>query len=96
MRGPLIWRLRRPHPRNGALLLRWASWVISLPVVLFACGPFFPAPARYPPAAGDMDLPVALGMVITFVVLTALLSPPPESLDREVFFDSLTMFVFFC
>ena len=25
-------------------LLRWASWVLSLPVLLFSCGPFFPAP----------------------------------------------------
>ena len=27
-------------------LLRWASWVISLPVVLFCCGPFSKARSR--------------------------------------------------
>ena len=24
-----------------AQLLRWAAWVLSLPVILFSCGPFF-------------------------------------------------------
>ena len=26
---------------DAAQLLRWASWVLSLPVLLFSCGPFF-------------------------------------------------------
>jgi Cu2+-exporting ATPase len=50
-------------------LLRWASWVISLPVVLFACGPFFSSALRdLRQRTVSMDLPVALGMLITFVV----------------------------
>lgn len=42
-----------------------------------------------------MDLPVALGMAITFVVSTAGTFEPEGVFGREVYFDSLTMFVFF-
>jgi Cu2+-exporting ATPase len=42
-----------------------------------------------------MDLPVALGMLITFAVSTAGTFDPQGTFGREVFFDSLTMFVFF-
>jgi Cu2+-exporting ATPase len=77
-------------------LLRWASWVISLPVVLFACGPFFSSALRdVRQFRVSMDLPVALGMLITFVVSTMGTFDPAGIFGREVFFDSLTMFVFF-
>lgn len=77
-------------------LLRWASWVLSLPVVLFACGPFFSSALRdIQQRRISMDLPVALGMGITFVVSTAGTFNPSGIFGREVFFDSLTMFVFF-
>ena len=77
-------------------LLRWASWVLSVPVVLFACGPFFSSAWRDVRLRRvSMDLPVALGMLITFVVSTAGTFEPAGIFGREVFFDSLTMFVFF-
>jgi Cu2+-exporting ATPase len=77
-------------------LLRWASWVITLPMVLFACGPFFTSALRdIRQRRVSMDLPVALGMVITFVVSTAGTFEPSGLFGREVFFDSLSMFVFF-
>ncbi|KAB2890940.1 MAG: cation-translocating P-type ATPase, partial [Burkholderiaceae bacterium] len=77
-------------------LLRWASWVISLPVVLFACGPFFRSALRdIRLRRVSMDLPVALGMLITFVVSTAGTFDPAGLFGREVYYDSLTMFVFF-
>ena len=77
-------------------LLRWASWVISLPVVLFACGPFFTSALRdIRLRRVSMDLPVALGMLITFAVSTAGTFEPAGLFGHEVFFDSLTMFVFF-
>lgn len=77
-------------------LLRWASWVISVPVVLFACGPFFSNALRdIRLRRVSMDLPVALGMLITFVVSTAGTFDPAGLFGREVYFDSLTMFVFF-
>ncbi len=109
--------------RDIELLLRWASWVLTLPVMLFACGPFFsgawrdltrppgPAVGRPAPRGGarrlgaalrllgqrriSMDLPVSLGILITFFVSTAGTFDPDGPLGREVFFDSLTMFVFF-
>jgi len=77
-------------------LLRWASWVLTLPVVLFCCGPFFRSALRdLALRRVSMDLPVALGMLITFVVSTAGTFDPQGIFGREVFFDSLTMFVFF-
>ncbi len=77
-------------------LLRWASWVLSLPVILFSCTPFFAA------AWSDlrhwrigMDLPVAIGMLGTFVVSSLGTFEPEGPFGAEVYFDSLTMFVFF-
>jgi len=77
-------------------LLRWASWVLTLPVILFSCGPFFSAALRdVLQRRVSMDLPVALGMAITFAVSTAGTFDPQGIFGREVYFDSLTMFVFF-
>ena len=81
---------------DAAQLLRWASWVLTLPVLLFSCGPFFRSAARdLRQRRIGMDLPVALGIAITFAVSTAGTFDPAGPLGREVYFDSLTMFVFF-
>ena len=77
-------------------LLRWASWVLSLPVVLFSCGPFFSNAWRdLARRSISMDLPVAIGILVTFAVSTAAAFEPQGWWGREVYFDSLTMFVFF-
>ena len=77
-------------------LLRWASWVLSLPVVLFSCTPFFAAAWQDLRARRiGMDLPVALGMLGTFVVSSLGTFEPGGPFGAEVYFDSLTMFVFF-
>jgi Cu2+-exporting ATPase len=77
-------------------LLRWASWVLTLPVIFFSCGPFFSSAWRdVLHRRISMDLPVALGMLITFLVSTAGTFDPAGTFGHEVFFDSLTMFVFF-
>lgn len=77
-------------------LLRWASWVITLPMVVFSCGPFFASALRdIRLRRVSMDLPVALGMAITFVVSTAGTFDPSGIFGKEVYYDSLTMFVFF-
>jgi Cu2+-exporting ATPase len=77
-------------------LLRWASWVLTLPVMLFSCGPFFRNAIRdIAKARVSMDLPVALGILITFAVSTAGTFEPNGIFGHEVYFDSLTMFVFF-
>jgi P-type Cu2+ transporter len=79
-----------------AQLLRWASWVLTLPVIVFSCGPFFSQALRDVAARRiSMDLPVAVGMAITFVVSTAGTFDAQGVFGREVYFDSLTMFVFF-
>lgn len=77
-------------------LLRWASWVITLPMVVFSCGPFFSSALRDVRLRRvSMDLPVALGMAITFAVSTAGTFDPTGIFGKEVYYDSLTMFVFF-
>ncbi|UUZ75382.1 cation transporter [Polaromonas sp. P1(28)-13] len=78
-------------------LLRWASWVLSLPVVFFSCAPFFGNALRdLRQRRISMDLPVALGIVMTFAVSSAATFEPQGRWGQEVYFDSLTMFVFFC
>ena len=77
-------------------LLRWASWVLSLPVMFFSCGPFFKnALQDISHARISMDLPVSLGILITFVFSTVGTFEPQGPFGKEVYFDSLTMFVFF-
>ena len=77
-------------------LLRWAAWVLSLPVMFFSCGPFFSNALRDVRLRQvSMDLPVALGMLITFVLSTVATFEPQGRFGGEVYFDSLTMFVFF-
>ena len=77
-------------------LLRWASWVLSLPVMFFSCTPFLGQAWRdLRERQISMDLPVALGMVVTFVVSTLGTFEPEGPFGAEVYFDSLTMFVFF-
>ncbi len=77
-------------------LLRWAQWVLSLPVLLFSCRPFFAGAWRdVRRRQVSMDLPVALGMAITFVVSSLGTFEPDGLFGHEVYFDSLTMFVFF-
>ena len=88
------------HPGDLTLemetLLRWASWVLTLPVILFSCGPFFRSALRdIRQGRVSMDLPVALGIAITFAMSTAGTFEPRGLFGKEVYFDSLTMFVFF-
>ena len=77
-------------------LLRWAQWVLSMPVILFSCQPFFSsALLDLRLRRVSMDLPVALGMLISFVVSSLGTFEPKGLFGHEVYFDSLTMFVFF-
>lgn len=77
-------------------LLRWASWVLSLPVMFFSCRPFLASAWRdLTQRQISMDLPVAIGMVVTFGVSTLGTFEPTGTFGGEVYFDSLTMFVFF-
>ncbi|MFP5323414.1 MAG: heavy metal translocating P-type ATPase [Gammaproteobacteria bacterium] len=77
-------------------LLRWASWVLSVPVVTFASGPFFRSAWRdLRQGRIGMDTPVSIGILVTFLVSSAATFDPTGLWGHEVWFDSLTMFVFF-
>ena len=83
-------------PPDITQLLRWASWVISLPVVFFASGPFFAGAWRdLKHGRVGMDTPVSIGILITFLASSAATFDPTGPWGAEVWFDSLTMFVFF-
>jgi Cu2+-exporting ATPase len=72
-------------------LMRWASLILTLPVVLYSAGPFFQAAWRdLRLGRMGMDLPVSLGIAVAFgASLWSTLSR-----HGEVYFDSVTMFVF--
>lgn len=77
-------------------LLRWASWLLTLPVLIFSSGPFFSnALNDIKQRQISMELPVAIGILITFLVSTAATFDPKGWWGSEVYFDSMTMFVFF-
>jgi len=77
-------------------LMNWASWVLSLPVMVFSCGPFFTgAWSALKRGQIAMDTPVALGIAAMFVVSTGVTMGHTEWLGHDAYFDSLTMFVSF-
>jgi P-type Cu2+ transporter len=79
-----------------ASLLRWAAWLLTLPVLLFACRPFFASAWRdLRHGRIGMDVPVSLGILIAFGASTAATFDPAGPLGGEVWYDSVTMFVFF-
>lgn len=73
-------------------LMRWASLVLTLPVVFYSAAPFFRGAWRdLRLARVGMDTPVAIGVGAAFAAsvwatITA---------SGQVYFDSVTMFVFF-
>ncbi len=73
-------------------LMRWASLILTVPVVLYSAAPFFTNAWRDVTLRRlGMDVPVALGVGSAFAAsLWATLSG-----RGEVYFDSVTMFVFF-
>jgi Cu2+-exporting ATPase len=77
-------------------LLAWGAWTLTLPVLAFAATPFFAGAWRAVRHRRiGMDVPVALGLIVTFVASTAAMVDPSGPFGREVYFDSLTMFVAF-
>ena len=77
-------------------LLHWASWLLTLPVLLFSAAPFFSGAARgLRQRRIGMDVPVALGIAVMFVASSGAAFDPGGVLGHEVYFDSLTMFVAF-
>ena len=77
-------------------LLNWGSWIVSLPVMAFSAAPFFSGAWRALRSRHiGMDVPVALGIAITFIASSGATFAPGGVFGAEVYFDSLTMFVSF-
>ncbi|MCX9157047.1 heavy metal translocating P-type ATPase [Niveibacterium sp. 24ML] len=77
---------------DAVFLMRWASLALTLPVVLYSAAPFFQRAWRDVKLRRlGMDVPVALGVGAAF--LASLWATITHS--GEVYFDSVTMFVFF-
>jgi Cu2+-exporting ATPase len=72
-------------------LMRWASFVLTVPVVGYSAAPFFAGAWRSLAARrAGMDLPIALGIALAFAAsLLATVSG-----EGEVYYDSVAMFVF--
>ena len=81
---------------DHARLLLWASWLLSIPVVLFSAAPMFrEAWHGLRERRIGMDLPVAIGVAVTFIASSAAAFDPDGPFGAEAYFDSLTMFVSF-
>lgn len=78
-------------PLDVETLMRWASLALTVPVVAYSAQPFFLGAWRDLKARrAGMDVPVALGVAVAFAAsVWATLRA-----DGEVYFDSVTMFVF--
>ncbi len=73
------------------VLMRWASLILTIPVVMYSASPFFVGAWRdLKRKALGMDVPVALGVGTAFVSSVA----NTFSGHGEVYYDSVTMFVF--
>ncbi len=82
-------------PQNN-LLLNWASWVLTAPVVFYSAAPIFGSAWRSVRSIAQtrslgMDVPIAiaLGMAFTVGTINLLVGDGPS------YFDSITMFVAF-
>lgn len=77
-------------------LLNWGSWVLTLPVLGFAGMPYLQAAGRSLRRRSlGMEVPVSLGLLVTFAASTIATFEPGAMLGHEVYFDSLTMFLAF-
>jgi Cu2+-exporting ATPase len=75
---------------DHAFLLRWAQWILSLPVILVAASPILGAAwSGLRSRTINMDVTVSAAIVLTFVASTH----ATFSGKGEVWFDSLAMFV---
>jgi Cu2+-exporting ATPase len=76
---------------EAGALMRWASLLITLPVLAFACGPFFRG--AWQDAKGrrvSLDTPIALGLAAAF----AASAWATVTGGGEVYFDSIAMLAF--
>ena len=82
-------------PADQLRLLQWASWLLTLPVLLFSAAPLFRgAWQSLQTRRVGMDVPVVLGLLVAFVASSGATFDPGGIFGHEVYFDSVTMFVF--
>ncbi|MBX9716665.1 MAG: cation-translocating P-type ATPase, partial [Burkholderiaceae bacterium] len=75
-------------------LLNWGSWVMALPVMAFSAMPFFRGAWNAMRSRHmGMDVPVSIGIAVSFLASTAAAFDPHGPFGSAVYFDSLTMFV---
>jgi Cu2+-exporting ATPase len=73
-------------------MLHWASFLLTLPVLLYSAVPFYQGSWRDLKAGRlGMDLPVALGVLVSFGASTVALL---RHIEHGIYFDSVSMFVF--
>ena len=78
-------------PPESAQILRWASLLLTLPVIVFSCSPFFAAAWRdLKRRRIGLDTPIALGIAAGFGASVW----ATVSASGEVYFDSISMLVF--
>lgn len=76
---------------DAGSLMRWAGLVLTLPVITYSSAPFFAGALRDLRLLRlGMDVPIALGLVAAFAASVA----ATLTGRGEVYFDSVTMFVF--
>jgi Cu2+-exporting ATPase len=79
-------------PADAAALMRWASLILTFPVVAYSSLPFFRGALRdLRRGRAGMDVPVALGIGAAFAASAA----ATWTGHGDVYFDSVAMFVFF-
>ncbi|MCB5195140.1 heavy metal translocating P-type ATPase [Deefgea salmonis] len=76
---------------NWLSMMHWGSALLTLPVVLYSCWPFYRNSWRdLRHGRANMDLPVSIGVLIAFFAsLYALITD-----HGEIYFDAVSMFVF--
>jgi P-type Cu2+ transporter len=76
---------------DAQALMRWAGLALTLPVILFACGPFFSSAWRdLRRGRIGLDAPISLGILAGFAASTW----ATVTGTGEVYFDSIAMLVF--
>ncbi|WP_418320938.1 heavy metal translocating P-type ATPase [Piscinibacter sakaiensis] len=82
-------------PADQLRLLHWAGWLLTLPVLLFSARPLFAGAWQSVRRCRiAMDVPVVLGLLIAFIASSGATFDPGGIFGHEVYYDSVTMFVF--
>ncbi|GGY25373.1 heavy metal translocating P-type ATPase [Paludibacterium paludis] len=73
-------------------MLHWAAFLLTLPVILYSCTPFYRGTWRdLKRGRVGMDTPVTLGVLTAFIASTWALI---NKVEHGIYFDSVSMFVF--